>query len=136
MIVTEETKRVAQEAYDYIITHPEQHNQRNWLNPNGQVNPQGASYTSLSALMGVPLTEENLCDTTMCVAGTVDYLNSGMVNWGCANRAADLLGLEVVDGSFDEIDALFYNMDNETALNMLLAIAQGDPDKFYHLAER
>lgn len=123
MIVTEETKANAQAVYDYIIVNPERHRQQDWIKM-----PDLTAYESIR-MANKGLSEENICGTTMCVAGTNDFLKRGYVSWGVSARAAVDFGLE--DG---EAEDLFYCMDKDLALDMVLAIAQGDADKFEQLA--
>lgn len=113
MIVTNETKAIAQQVVDFIIANPEKHSQESWF-----ANTQ--------------------CGTTMCIAGTVamfelDVHSITEFKWRTNDSsifhfAAIRLGL-----NGDEANYLFYNMDNDVAFNAINAIAQGDVDKFNHV---
>lgn len=117
MIVNEKTKAVAQSVVDYIKAHPESHDQREWVNP-----PKGRR--------GIPLSEKNICGTTMCAAGTTVFIVDGAeaLNepvYTFEHNAAEYLGLE-----YDEAMDLFYNMSNFHAVKQLEAIAAGDVEAF------
>lgn len=116
---TFETRAHAQAVLDYIEEHPEKHDQSNWV----------MNYES-----GL---SENMCGTTMCVAGTSVYLTDGFdglvhhhIYGGWSDAAAKNLGL-----SIDESLALFFMMDNQNAVEMLRAVADGNSEKFWELAE-
>lgn len=122
MRVTDESKALAQGILDYIISHPSRHNQADFIDMPGKY----------SELLQTGITEENICDTTMCIAGTAVYLTEGVegVNrcktdnsW--ESTAAPLLGL-----SWEEGQHLFFTMDNSIAVDMVVAIASGDEEKF------
>lgn len=117
MIVTEETKAVAQGVVDYIKANPEKHDQTEWIR-----SPKGT--------WGVVLTEDNFCGTTMCAAGAtvfvvegIDALNEPLYTFEV--KAADYLGLDR-----EEASTLFYNMSDRHALLKLEAIAAGDEERF------
>lgn len=110
MKIDENTKRVAQEALDYILMHPEKHDQDDWIS------------------------SKEMCDTQMCVAGTVMFNEVGILKaWDIFKNseskgvqlASDLLGLDD-----EEASRLFYCFDKERALDKLNALAQGDENKF------
>ncbi|HEY5446664.1 MAG TPA: hypothetical protein VIJ87_19810 [Pyrinomonadaceae bacterium] len=119
MDVTENTKRVAQQALDYLRMYPERHDQNNF------VSWEDASVEDLRHFTG----QVNLCDTTMCVAGTVQWQQEGQIVLSAVDYAAgDYLGLDRYEWS-----SLFYDTNNEQAIDMLTAIANGDADKFHDL---
>lgn len=113
MIVTNETKALAQEVVDFIMANPERHNQQSWF---------GSAH----------------CGTTMCIAGTVAMfeldVNSikdfrlATQNESILDFAGERLGL-----SHAEAHSLFFTRDNRVAFDAVNAIAQGDMDKFYHI---
>lgn len=120
---TLETRETAQAALDYIEAHPEQHEQNNWWTVAGADRFPADSY--------------NICDTTMCVAGTAVWVKEGMdgmrrcalgIGTGFEKSGREYLGLSV-----READALFYRAGNEEAVSMLRAIANGDEDKFWEI---
>lgn len=120
MHVTEETKALAQKIQDYFILYPERHRQDEWVAVEG----------ATSCLV----TDENICNTTMCVAGTAVFLNGGMqamndcqafYGSSFSETAQELLGL-----TYEEADRLFYCMDNQAAKDAVAAIAAGDEKKF------
>jgi hypothetical protein len=119
MIVTEETKAAAQGVLDYIIANPEKHDQRHFV----------ADSSSFQF-------DDNVCGTTMCIAGTAVFVIEGVsalreCTFGSLDfehEGARILGLDEAEAT-----ALFYTMDNEVAVDMTNAIAQGDADKFYAL---
>lgn len=121
MKVTAETKAIAQRAYDFIIVNPHRHEQRNWIS-----DPRRDAFAD--SLLDRP--ELQHCGTTMCVAGTVDTLLNGCVTHKVEAHAREALGL-----SERESLSLFFCFDNDLALDMLGAIAQGDEDKFHALAD-
>lgn len=106
MFTTEETRATAQAVLDYIHEHPEKHNQLDFFGVNG-------------------------CGTTMCIAGTVLFLEygvstsnqAGAISTGSySDMAGPLLGLE----NDDETDWLFYEMDNELAIQKLKHLVVGE----------
>jgi hypothetical protein len=115
MISTPETRKVAQDALDYIIANPEQHSQHTWCSDNPTLLPEST----------------NMCGTTMCIAGTVAYVTGGVralvegYYYGFLNLAEGLLGL-----NSEESNSIFYNMNDSSAIDQLNAIAQGDEVKF------
>lgn len=113
MEINEQTQARAQAAFDFLSQNPKNHNQQ-WY---------------ISGATDVPLTEENLCGTTMCVAGTVEWQAHGYVTDFAFSAGAMLLGLK-----YNEAENLFYASNNDEALDMLSAIANGDESKFYALA--
>lgn len=118
---TFETRAHAQAVLDYIEEHPEKHSQSDWVIHDDD--------SGLS---------ENMCGTTMCVAGTSVYLADGFDGLvhhyrygGWSDAAAKNLGL-----SIDESSALFFMMDNRNAVEMLRAVADGNSEKFWELADK
>jgi hypothetical protein len=116
---TEETRRLAQDVFDYIQENPEKHDQEHYFYQ--------------------PEKSTGFCGTTMCVAGTAmairynfDYraihkameaklADTGRVTSYC-RMAGELLGLDVT-----EQDALFYEMNEELALQKLKKVIVGEP---------
>lgn len=140
MIVTEETKATAQAVLDYLIMNPEKHDQTAWAGITHDTEDFPTYFWSTHN----EATEENLCGTTMCVAGTAVYLSDGIEGLNACGqgaiggtnatqetwvrRGAELLGLDMV-----EANVLFFTLDNDKAIDMLVAVANGDEDKFHKL---
>lgn len=112
---TEATRARAQAVLDYIVMHPEQHSQETWC--TDFENPTS-------------------CGTTMCIAGTTLFLEDPRMlvsrhhrgNATYSEAASDLLGLNEEEG-----DAIFYDMNNQRALDKLIKVANGkefDKDDF------
>ena len=101
MKVTEKTKLFARKALKYIEQHPEQHNQQTWIRGD----------------------KPGHCGTTMCVAGTVNFLKNGLdaIHKGSHSEGRLALGL-----SSGEAEVLFYEMDEERAVNKLRKVASGE----------
>lgn len=122
MLSNEETRANAQAVVDYIIEHPENHKQREYF---GKMTDSGLeSDYDLS---------ENACGTTMCIAGTHLFLKYGTratkiflasVN-GSIKDAGNDLGLEGM-----ERFKLFHEANEDTAFDLINALAQGDLEKF------
>lgn len=125
---TVKTREVAQKVVDYIAEHPQEHSQSLFWAPANE-------YTEITQV-------ENICDTTMCVAGTAVYITDGLEGMfaslynrrhptlSFAGRGASLLGLNKV-----EADSLFYCMDDAAAVDAVRALAQGDQEKFWEAIE-
>lgn len=121
MIVNDSTKAIAQKVDDYFLVHPERHDQNNW------------AALEDDEYRAVEIDDENVCNTTMCVAGSAVFVSrpihefrafaGGSNSW--EDEGAVLLGL---DG--DEAEWLFYDTSNEIAIDAVRAIANGDEDKF------
>lgn len=108
MNITPEVQDMARDVLDYINKHPDEHNQATWV-----------------------------CSTTMCVGGTAVVLHYGNRSLSKINR-----GLGFLDNNFknysdlaypllgfehkNESCWLFYEMDNEAAIQKLKLIAAGD----------
>jgi hypothetical protein len=126
---TVKTREVAQKVVDYIAEHPQEHSQSLFWAPATDAD---------TALIDI----NNICDTTMCVAGTAVYITDGIEGMiaslyngrhptlSFAGRGASLLGLNKV-----EADALFYCMDDAAAVDAVRALAQGDQEKFWEAIE-
>lgn len=120
MQVTESTKFLAQEILDYLERFPERHEQANWVSGSGDIEK---------------LNTTQVCNSTMCVAGTAVFLTTPLKEFKdlalspdevfFEERGAELLGLDS-----EEADRLFYSEDNAVALELLRAVAEGDEDKF------
>lgn len=130
MQVTEETKQHAQEVLDYILEHPKQHNQKQWWDTK-----------NLPLFPTVEFVEENICNTTMCAAGTSVFLKQGVQGLIKCDTDVDtfiFVGAKNLGLDEDEAQLLFLDtamlddlsISNETAVNMLRAVASGDADKF------
>lgn len=133
MLVTDETKAVAQRTFDYLNSNPDKHNQQYWVGNNG-----GTAWISRNedGNLTIPmLNEENFCNTTLCAAGAVVFLEQGLEGVNeilFDDESADFDDVAASYLGLDSIEAysLFYDTGNEGALNALLALAQGDEEKF------
>lgn len=115
MIVTEQTKKMAQDIYDYFIMNPEKHEQASFT---------GGPETSFTG---------NICNTTMCIAGAAAWLHGGrQLVAECLEGEQDFEDVGSTLLGLDEAEAhrVFYNMNEEKARQQVLAIAQGDVEKF------
>lgn len=129
MIVTEGTKAMAQDVVDYIVENPERHNQANWVVSVDD----GTQHQVVDAIKKVK--EEGVCGTTMCIAGTAIYLKYGVEGLVRAGDPRSTLHFEHVGAALlglddEESRALFFEMDNDKAIDATVAIANGDEDKF------
>lgn len=96
----------ALEVYEYILKNPEHHSQKNFFS--------GPDVATVS------------CGTTMCVAGTSQFLAYGNFQTArdsnsSGEESALRLGLETER----EVNALFYEMNEEAALAKLRKIVLG-----------
>ena len=114
MKATPETQAHAQEILDYHMIHPGLHDQDSWFQT-----PDDKSM----------VTEDNVCGTTMCIAGTSVFLKEGInglnSRGGYLERGRVNLGL-----TYEEADDLFYETTNEQSMDAVRAIAAGDAVKF------
>jgi hypothetical protein len=117
MRTSKRARDLAQRAFDYIHEHPEKHVQ-NWFFKNKN-----------SGAIISPEPDPEDCGTTMCVGGTVAWLHYGdnvheevNARGGIEVEAARLLGLNL-----RERDALFYDMNEERAVQKLKKIIVGEP---------
>lgn len=111
MFTNEETRRIANNVYEHIMANPEKHDQENFWNQND-------------------------CGTTMCVAGWTLFLEEGIKSslgyyarydseyCDISETAGTLLGFD----DYEESEWLFYEFDNEAAVQKLKRIAVGDID--------
>jgi hypothetical protein len=125
---TPETRELATGVLEYLRQHPEKHCQASFVG----VDDDGEIMDATTRI-----TENNFCDTTLCVAGTAVFLAQGLeglnrhiVNGQWDETAAPLLGL-----NDEEASILFYTMSDETALEMLEAVANGDEVRFHEVYE-
>ena len=120
-----ETQATAQAVLDYILMNPEKHDQSLWVKDANGWAPTPEQFDS--------------CGTTMCVAGTAAWLTRSeedfkeLVRNGYIEREStgwERAGAEALGLDYMQAAQLFFTMDNEVALDMLRAVACGDPDKF------
>jgi hypothetical protein len=128
MKVTEETKATAQRALDYFTAHPERHVQSAWFQHLGDDN-DNLRYDTENGWERLnpaePGKEVNLCNTTMCVAGLVQWQSQGYIDAQTVDDvAASLLGL-----NDEEQEMLFLWTSDQDAIDCLIAIANGDQNK-------
>lgn len=125
MQVTARSKRRAQEILDYIERHPDNHNQSSWFDQHDDTDVQ--------------IKNGNICDTTMCIAGTavlVHYGPKALVDpWSELGMDYPSAGRKVLGLDSHEASQLFYTMNNEKAKDMLAALAKGDVKEFASIYE-
>lgn len=136
--MTTPNRQHAQDILDYIKAHPEEHEQYSWVQDPNDISPSASPETG--------------CGTTMCLAGTSVFLTEGprglkKIYTEIANnevaylmqetddlideddifvqKGADNLGLD-----YHEANELFTIMSNETAVNAMQALADGDMATF------
>ena len=115
MKVTPETQAHAQEILDYHMMNPGLHDQDSWFETpdnKGRV------------------TEENVCGTTMCIAGTSVFLKEGIEGLNNAHGRYVEKGQSNLGLAYEEANDLFYDTTNEQSMDAVRAIAAGDPVKF------
>lgn len=133
---TARNRRKAGEILDFLVSNPERHNQAEFFvlkeRPAGWYDGYPTNTTAVKNL-----TEENLCKTTMCIAGSAVYLGHTAaeiksvldkgysIDW--VTEGAKVLGLDR-----NEAKTLFY-ADNENALALLEAVAEGDEETFHSI---
>jgi hypothetical protein len=132
MIINEDTKAMAQAVVDYIESHPDKHEQASWFGkkftgPDGEEDNMGFAYEQTVS--------PTACGTTMCVAGTALWLDAGMPDKIVIPTFPDELAAPLLGLNEEEAYALFFNMDESRALDMLRALANGDEHKFWSFAE-
>lgn len=119
---TPETRAAAQGVADYIEAHPEQHNQSAWV----QVFDQEGNELDTE---DYSLEDLNVCKTTMCVAGTAAFQRDGKQiftdQWQRTHTWMDE-GMKILGLRFDEANSLFYDTDNEEALDVVKGLAVGE----------
>lgn len=129
MNTTLETQALARSVYDYLIENPEKHDQGSFVGMRDEDNIVNDYDGSVD--------EGNFCNTTLCAAGTTVWLNGGL---SAVNRCLSENNFENVAGSLLGLDDaeqwdLFFDAAEETALKLLLAVAEGDEAKFAELAD-
>lgn len=121
MRVTEDTKKYARKALAYIEKHPEQHDQGHWIE-------RGEAFAALPGD----------CGTTMCVAGTVNFLKNGPLEAYSLRHQSEYIARDLLGLSLGEVEVLFYEMDKDRALAKLRKVAAGeqfDRDDYYIVDE-
>lgn len=128
-------RRKAREIHTFLINNPERHNQAEFFVLKEKPEDWYSATdwpTNTTAVRN--LTEDNLCNTTMCIAGSAVYLGHSAeeirsvlrygqsIDW--VSEGAKVLGLDT-----REAKVLFY-ADNANALALLEAVAEGDEEKF------
>ena len=120
---TPETRAMAREIADFIKSHPERHDQSSWVYVlDANEGAPGAEYAEA-------LKQPDLCNSTMCVAGTALFLEHGtevfkkewQMGHDFEDEGASLLGL-----TYEEANYLFYDTNNEEALDMVEGLAVGE----------
>lgn len=102
------TNRVyARKTLAFIEAHPEVHKQDNWI--SGRT-PEAD--------------ETNFCGTSMCIAGTVNWLKHGIKTMAHRSESE---GIRLLGLSEGEAEALFYEMDKGRAKAKLQKVADGVP---------
>lgn len=125
-----ETQANAQGVYDYLIMNPDKHDQDLWVKDDSG--------------LAVHNTEQvNACGTTMCIAGATAYLYSDATEFNrllAGETAVDMdrwvrVGMRHLGLTRIQASQLFFVMDNDVALDMLNAAANGDAKKFKTIRE-
>lgn len=124
-MINETTKANAQGVYDYLIMNPDKHDQDLWVKDE-----DGLAVHNPSRV--------DSCGTTMCIAGATAYLYSSAAEFNRliqGETATDMdrwirVGMRHLGLTRVQASQLFFVMDNETALDMLNAVANGDAKKF------
>jgi len=135
MQVTDETKSLAQEIVDYFHTYPERHEQDTWVFLHDGKDDE--VYLPVEEY----LTEANVCNTTMCIAGSAVFLTRPLSEFKkFYSTPGEDYDWEIVGGRLLGLESneafwLFYDTNNATAIDAVTAIANGDVDKFTHLME-
>lgn len=111
-------QELAQGILDYIEMFPDRHEQTNWVTVDGYT-VQAPRRTE----------KENMCNTTMCAAGTAVYLSRPFSEFQKFDGSFATEGRELLGLTHPEADDLFYS-NNETAVKLLGALAEGDKEKF------
>lgn len=112
MKVTNESKALANAILDFLERHPEKHNQDVFIDGKD---------------------EEIGCGTSMCVAGTAHWLLKGDKAFNDPRTSLDV-ATKALGLSYGERSVLFYEFDNERALNKLRKVAEGvefDREDYY-----
>jgi hypothetical protein len=133
--ITPETTEQARRVYTYIALNPKIFEMNSWFSVEGyEPNEHAeAAVIDLSA---------NVCNTTMCLAGTQVFLSGGkealkrlaeedidmVADATEMNRAAAAFGL-----SPDEGYDLFVNTNNEQAFEIISGLARGSAEEFYEV---
>lgn len=112
------SQSLAQRVYGYILAFPEKHEQQSWVGDSDKVRETN-----------------NVCDTTLCVAGAAVLLADGVE--GVVNRCGfwngstfSERGMELLGLTQNEANELFYTTDNSTARKAVKALAEGKRNKF------
>lgn len=134
---TARNRRRASQILSYLTAHPERHEQKNWFTYEGDT---VHSYDQIEDFAGDDSPEDgDLCNTTMCVAGTAVFLdktldefkdfagNASYHDW--FEEGSNVLGLDK-----EEAEYLFMS-DTELAPRLLAHIAAGDLVAFHELAK-
>lgn len=129
----------AQVVYDYFIMNPGKHSQDDWVADSDGSMPVASKVAA----------DENFCGTTMCVAGAAAWLllphdefselvrkSNQRVNAFEYSEHWEEIGAALLGLNSKEREALFYQMDDDVALDMLNAVANGDSTKFWALSDK
>jgi len=110
---------LAKRILGYIQAFPDRHDQDSYVGNEDEVLDTG-----------------NICNTTMCVAGTAVYLDGGTPALRRLIRHdedGDLFfdsGRKLLGLTHEEARDLFHCYNNKAALKMLKAVAKGDEEQF------
>jgi hypothetical protein len=117
MNITPETQAMAQAVLDYIHEHPEDHDQATFWRP-----------TDCGTSMCIAGTALNIAYGVTCVNDFFDIVNPEPTNEviGISDAAGRLLGLE----NPAEHDLIFYEYNNEAAIQQLKHLVTGDATAF------
>ena len=131
-------RRKAKEILDFLVANPERHNQAEFFVLKDMPEDWSADDAYPTNTFAVKhLTEDNMCKTTMCIAGSAVYVGHSAeeirsvleeghsIDW--VSEGAKVLGLDI-----REAKVLFY-ADNRNALELLEAVAEGNEAKFQEI---
>ncbi len=120
-------KKMAKTVLNHIKAFPEYHDQGEWFRLDNGLGPSTAENVDKVVV------DDNVCNTSMCVAGTVMYYNYGPFGLSlfdkaeevAAEEAARLLGIDDAEAQY-----LFYEVDNDDAVTVLKNIARKEKNIF------
>ena len=131
---TQEQKNHAKDILNLLQSGRVTHDQESWV-------AHSLDGVSLGTL---PITEENLCETTLCIAGASVFLNEGIAGLSESRRVLfeedstifEEKGRENLGLTRSQADVLFYHANEAEALSAMLAISEGDENALKRIISR